>query len=173
MKYKIKIAVIGLGYVGLPLAVELGKKYYTIGFDINKKRISELKKKIDSSHEISSKQITKSSRINFTSKTEDIKICNFYIIAVPTPINNKKRPNLKLLANASNIVGKVLKEKDVVVYESTVYPGLTEEFCIPILEKNSNLKVNKNFSVGYSPERINVGDSKHTLTSIKKNCFSI
>lgn len=168
MKYKIKIAVIGLGYVGLPLAVELGKKYYTIGFDINKKRISELKKKIDSSHEISSKQITKSSRINFTSKTEDIKICNFYIIAVPTPINNKKRPNLKLLANASNIVGKVLKEKDVVVYESTVYPGLTEEFCIPILEKNSNLKVNKNFSVGYSPERINVGDSKHTLTSIKK-----
>jgi len=168
MRNKIKIAVIGLGYVGLPLAVEFGKKYYTYGFDINRKRISQLKKNIDKTEVINTNQIKSSKKIKFTHNTEDLRNCNFYIIAVPTPINIKKKPNLKSLMNASVIVGKILKKKDIVVYESTVYPGLTEEFCIPILEKNSKLKINKDFFVGYSPERINVGDKKHTLTTIKK-----
>ena len=117
---------------------------------------------------INTNQIKSSKKIKFTHNTEDLRNCNFYIIAVPTPINIKKKPNLKSLMNASVIVGKILKKKDIVVYESTVYPGLTEEFCIPILEKNSKLKINKDFFVGYSPERINVGDKKHTLTTIKK-----
>ena len=168
MKNKIKIAVIGLGYVGLPLAIELGKKYLTVGYDINKKRISELKKNIDSSEQLSSNQIRKSKKIKFSSKINDIKFCNFYIISVPTPIDKKKKPNLKILRNATYIVGSILKENDTVVYESTVYPGLTEEYCVPILENKSKLKLNKNFSVGYSPERINVGDNQHTLTNIKK-----
>ena len=168
MNDKIKVAVIGLGYVGLPLAVELGKKYLTIGYDINKKRISELKKNIDSTKELNSNQIKKSKKIKFTYNVDVIKHCNFYIVAVPTPIDKKKNPNLKILRDATCLVGKILKEKDIVVYESTVYPGLTEEYCIPILEKKSKLKVNKNFSVGYSPERINVGDKKNTLTNIKK-----
>ena len=168
MNDKIKVAVIGLGYVGLPLAIEVGKKYSTIGFDINKKRISELKECIDSTEELSLNQIKKSKKIRFTYNIEEIKLCNFYIIAVPTPINKKKKPNLKMLRDATYLVANILKKKDIVVYESTVYPGLTEEYCVPILEKKSKLKINKNFSVGYSPERINVGDKKHTLTTIKK-----
>jgi len=168
MNDKIKVAVIGLGYVGLPLAIEVGKKYSTIGFDINKKRISELKECIDSTEELSLNQIKKSKKIRFTYNIEEIKLCNFYIIAVPTPINKKKIPNLKMLRDATYLVANILKKKDIVVYESTVYPGLTEEYCVPILEKKSKLKINKNFSVGYSPERINVGDKKHTLTTIKK-----
>lgn len=165
---RIKVVVIGLGYVGLPLAIELGKKYTTIGYDINKKRISELKKKVDSSDQLSFNQIKKSSKIKFTSDINEIKSSNFYILAVPTPINKKKKPNLKMLKDATYLVGSVLKEKDIVVYESTVYPGLTEEYCVPILEEKSKLKLNKNFSVGYSPERINVGDNRNTLTNIKK-----
>ena len=168
MNDKIKVAVIGLGYVGLPLAIEVGKKYSTIGFDINKKRILELKEYIDSTEELSLNQIKKSKKIRFTYNIEEIKFCNFYIIAVPTPINKKKKPNLKMLRDATYLVANILKKKDIVVYESTVYPGLTEEYCVPILEKKSKLKINKNFSVGYSPERINVGDKKHTLTTIKK-----
>jgi UDP-N-acetyl-D-galactosamine dehydrogenase len=168
MNYKIKVAVIGLGYVGLPLALELGKKYLTIGYDINQQRITELKKNIDSTKELTSNQIKKSSKIKFTCDINVIKFCNFYIITVPTPIDKKKKPNLKILRDATYLVGQILKEKDIVIYESTVYPGLTEEYCIPILEKTSKLKVNKNFSVGYSPERINVGDKKNTLTNIKK-----
>ena len=168
MSDKIKVAVIGLGYVGLPLAVEIGKKYSTIGFDINKKRILELKKNKDNTEELSKSQIKKSKNIKFTYNINEIKFCNFYIIAVPTPINKKKKPNLKMLKDATCLVANLLKKNDIVVYESTVYPGLTEEYCVPILEKNSKLKVNQNFSVGYSPERINVGDKKHTLTNIKK-----
>jgi len=168
MSNKIKVAVIGLGYVGLPLAVELGKKYSTIGFDINKKRILELKKKKDTTKGLSSNQIKKSKKIRFTHNIDEIKFCNFYIIAVPTPIDKKKKPRLKMLKDATYLVANILKKKDIVVYESTVYPGLTEEYCVPILEKKSKLKVNKDFSVGYSPERINVGDKKHTLTNIKK-----
>jgi len=168
MNDKIKVAVIGLGYVGLPLAIEVGKKYSTIGFDINKKRISELKECIDSTEELSLNQIKKSKKIRFTYNIEEIKLCNFYIIAVPTPKKKKKKPNLKMLRDATYLVANILKKKDIVVYESTVYPGLTEEYCVPILEKKSKLKINKNFSVGYSPERINVGDKKHTLTTIKK-----
>lgn len=165
---RIKAVVIGLGYVGLPLAIELGKKYATIGYDINEKRISELKKNVDTSDQLTFNQIKKSSKIKFTSDINEIKSSNFYIVSVPTPINKKKRPNLKMLKDATYLVGSVLKEKDIVVYESTVYPGLTEEYCVPILEKKSKLKLNKNFSVGYSPERINVGDNKNTLTNIKK-----
>ena len=165
---KIKIAVIGQGYVGLPLAVELGKKYLTIGYDNNKKKILELKKNIDLSKEVTADQIKKSKNLIFSSKINEIRSCNYYIVAVPTPINKKKKPCLKMLGEATTLVGRILKENDIVIYESTVYPGLTEEYCIPILEKNSKLKINKNFSVGYSPERINVGDKKHTLTNIKK-----
>lgn len=168
MKDKIKVAVIGLGYVGLPLAIEIGKKYLTKGYDVNKKRIAELKKNKDSTKELTSNHIKKSKKIKFTDNVNDIKFCNFYIIAVPTPIDKKKKPNLMMLKSATKMVATMLKKKDIVVYESTVYPGLTEEFCVPILEKNSKLKVNKHFSVGYSPERINVGDKKHTLTNIKK-----
>ena len=168
MNDKIKVAVIGLGYVGLPLAIEVGKKYSTRGVESNRKRISELKECIDSTEELSLNQIKKSKKIRFTYNIEEIKLCNFYIIAVPTPINKKKKPNLKMLRDATYLVANILKKKDIVVYEATVYPGLTEEYCVPILEKKSKLKINKNFSVGYSPERINVGDKKHTLTTIKK-----
>ena len=168
MNNKLMVAVIGLGYVGLPLALELGKKYLTIGYDINKKRINELKKNIDNTNEIKKNYIKKSKHIKFTYNLEELKICNFYIIAVPTPINKRKKPDLKILKNATITVGNILKDKDIVVYESTVYPGLTEEYCIPILENKSRLILNKNFSVGYSPERINPGDKKHSLVNIKK-----
>jgi UDP-N-acetyl-D-galactosamine dehydrogenase len=168
MNSNLKIAVIGLGYVGLPLAVELGRKYLTYGFDINKKRVSELKRKIDSTKELGPKEIGKSKKLKFVDEIRAIKSCNFIVITVPTPIDKNKKPELKMLKDASSMIGKILKRNDIVVYESTVYPGLTEEFCVPILEKKSNLKINLDFSVGYSPERINVGDIKHKITSIKK-----
>mgnify|MGYP001275967531 CR=1 FL=1 len=168
MKNKYKIAVIGLGYVGLPLAVEFGKKYFTIGYDINRKRITSLNRKIDSTNEISSSNIEKSKFIKFTSSSKKLKNCNFYIITVPTPIDKNKKPDLRMLKDASIKIGKLLKKNDIVVYESTVYPGLTEEYCVPILEKISKLKLNNDFSVGYSPERINPSDKKHTLVNIKK-----
>lgn len=165
---EVKIAVIGLGYVGLPLSVEFGKKYNTIGYDINKRRIYDLQKKIDSTKGLTANEIRKAFKLKFTHNINDIKFCNFYIITVPTPIDKYKKPDLKLLKNATSLVGKVIKKNDVIVYESTVYPGLTDEICIPILEKKSKLKINKDFSVGYSPERINVGDKRHSLTKIKK-----
>ncbi len=168
MSSKLLIGVIGLGYVGLPLSVELGKKYKTIGYDINKERINNLRNKIDYTNEISSKELKKSKNLNFTNSLKEISKCNFFIIAVPTPINFSKKPDLRMLKKASENIGKILKKNDIVVYESTVYPGLTEEFCVPILEKKSKLKINLDFSVGYSPERINPGDKKNTLTNIKK-----
>ena len=163
-----KIALIGLGYVGLPLAAEFGKKREVIGFDINKNRIDQLKKKIDPTLEISKKEFTEATYLNFTSNPKDLKDCNIFIITVPTPIDNHKRPDLTALEKSSETVGSVLKKGDVVIYESTVYPGATEEICVPILEKKSGLIFNKDFYCGYSPERINPGDKKHRLADIKK-----
>lgn len=162
-----KITIIGLGYVGLPLALEFGKKYNTTGFDLNEKRIEELKQQIDYSKEIAKEEFFESKLIKFTSKLEN-KEADVYIIAVPTPIDKQKRPDLTPLVSASNIVGKVLKEGDIVIYESTVYPGCTEEVCVPILERESGLIFNKNFYCGYSPERINPGDKDRPITKIKK-----
>jgi UDP-N-acetyl-D-galactosamine dehydrogenase len=164
----IKISIIGLGYVGLPLAVEFGKKYETIGFDINPKRIEELRKGHDRTLEVTDEELKASSKLRYTTQLEDIKVANFYIVTVPTPIDKNKRPDLTPLIKASETVGKVLKKGDIVVYESTVYPGATEEDCVPILEKFSGLKFNQDFFCGYSPERINPGDKQHTVTKIRK-----
>jgi UDP-N-acetyl-D-galactosamine dehydrogenase len=162
------IAVIGLGYVGLPLAVEFGKKYNVIGFDINGNRISELKSGIDKTMESSKDEILSSKQLQFSYNIEDIRKCNIYIVTVPTPIDNYKSPDLKPLLAASKMLGGVLKKGDIVIYESTVYPGCTEEDCVPVLEKVSSLKYNVDFFCGYSPERINPGDKINTLTKIKK-----
>jgi len=167
MKNK-KIAIIGLGYVGLPLAVEFGKKFEVIGFDINKDRINLLKKNKDPNLEISKKEFLESKYINFSHSVNDIKESNIFIITVPTPIDDHKRPDLTALEKSSKTVGSVLKKDDIVIYESTVYPGATEEFCVPILENQSGLKFNIDFFCGYSPERINPGDKKHKLINIKK-----
>ena len=165
---KDKIAIIGLGYVGLPLAVEFGKKYECIGFDINKKRIDELNKFIDKTNELTSEEIKKSKLLNFTHSIKDLKHCNIYIITVPTPIDEYNNPDINFLIKASKNVGKFLNKNDIVIYESTVYPGCTEEECVPVLEKESNLIFNKDFFCGYSPERINPGDKVNTLTKIVK-----
>ncbi|MBN2858069.1 MAG: Vi polysaccharide biosynthesis UDP-N-acetylglucosamine C-6 dehydrogenase TviB, partial [Candidatus Delongbacteria bacterium] len=165
---KQKIAVIGLGYVGLPLAVEFGKVNETVGFDINAKRIDELNKGIDRTLEVETKDLKSAKHLKCTCSLEDIKKCNFYIIAVPTPVDKYKNPDLTPLYKASETVAKVIKKGDIVVYESTVYPGATEEDCIPIIEKISGLKFNKDFFCGFSPERINPGDKVNTLTTIKK-----
>lgn len=162
------IAVIGLGYVGLPLAVEFGKKYNVIGFDINSNRISELKSGIDKTMESSKDEILSSKQLQFSFNIEDIRKCNIYIVTVPTPIDNYKSPDLKPLLAASKMLGGVLKKGDIVIYESTVYPGCTEEDCVPVLEEVSSLKYNVDFFCGYSPERINPGDKVNTLTKIKK-----
>ena len=166
----IKIAVIGLGYVGLPLAVEFSRKYPTIGYDINKSRIDELNCYKDKTLEIAYEDLknTLNTSLNLTSKIIDIKDCNIYIVTVPTPVDKYKKPDLTFLINASSSIGKILKKNDIVIYESTVYPGCTEEECVPILEKESNLEYNKDFFCGYSPERINPGDKINTLTKIKK-----
>ncbi len=163
-----KLAIIGLGYVGLPLAVEFGKKYTTIGFDINKKRIDELKKGYDRTLEVNTEELKESNQLSFTSSVEKLKEATIYIVTVPTPVDLYKKPDLKPILSASKTVGKVLKKGDIVVYESTVYPGCTEEDCVPILEKESGLKFNKDFFCGYSPERINPGDKEHTISKIKK-----
>ena len=168
---KIKIGIIGLGYVGLPLAIEFGKKYQTIGFDINQSRVSELNSGIDSTLEIEKEQLISTLNndlFSITSNEEKLKSCNFYIITVPTPTDKNNRPLLTPLIRASQTVGKFLKKNDIVVYESTVYPGCTEEDCVPILEETSGLKFNKDFFCGYSPERINPGDKDHTVTKILK-----
>jgi UDP-N-acetyl-D-glucosamine/UDP-N-acetyl-D-galactosamine dehydrogenase len=167
MSLERNISVIGLGYVGLPVAIAFGKKVKTIGFDINAQRISELKAGNDKTLEISNEDL-KSSKVEFTSNPEDLKKANFHIVAVPTPVDHARKPDLTPLLKASETLGKVLKKGDIVVYESTVYPGCTEEDCVPVLEKFSGLKFLKDFTVGYSPERINPGDKEHTFTKIKK-----
>ena len=164
----LKIAVIGLGYVGLPLAIEFGKNREVIGFDINKSRIDELKKGKDSTLECSLEELQEAKYISFTSNLDAIAACNCFIITVPTPIADNNLPDLDPLKKASEAVGKILKINDLVIYESTVYPGATEEFCVPILEKSSGLKFNKEFFCGYSPERINPGDKDHKLVDIVK-----
>jgi UDP-N-acetyl-D-galactosamine dehydrogenase len=173
----INIAVIGLGYVGLPLAVEFGKKYLVTGFDVNDKRINELKEGKDSTLEVDIEELKSSNSLKFSNSISDIQDCNVYIVTVPTPIDDDKKPDLTALEKASEMIGKVLKVNDIVIYESTVYPGCTEEICVPILEKFSELKyvnnenmnvVSNGFSIGYSPERINPGDKLHRITTIKK-----
>ena len=167
----IKISVIGLGYVGLPLAVAFSDKFKVIGFDVNEKRVEELNKFNDKTLEIDLEKLKNAitnNKMKLSSNIDDIKECNFYIVSVPTPVDKNNRPDLTPLLKASQSVGSVLKKGDIVVYESTVYPGATEEECVPVLEKFSNLKFNEDFFCGYSPERINPGDKEHTITKIKK-----
>ena len=163
-----QIAIIGLGYVGLPLAVEFGRQTKTIGFDINSDRISALKRGEDSTLEISADELASSPNLSFTQDGSDLAECNVYIVTVPTPIDQHRRPNLKPLQSASELIGSVVSKGDIVIYESTVYPGCTEEACIPIVEQVSGLKYNEDFFAGYSPERINPGDKEHRLSNIVK-----
>ncbi len=162
------IGVIGLGYVGLPLAVEFGKKYKVVGFDINQDRIKELKSGKDRTLEVTSDELAEAAKLSYTSTLEDLNEVNVFIVTVPTPVDDFKRPDLTPLIKASETVGKVLKPGDTVIYESTVYPGCTEEDCVPVLERQSGLKYNRDFYCGYSPERINPGDKEHRVSSIKK-----
>ncbi|WRV97599.1 Vi polysaccharide biosynthesis UDP-N-acetylglucosamine C-6 dehydrogenase TviB [Grimontia sp. NTOU-MAR1] len=164
----VKIGIIGLGYVGLPLAVEFGKKYTTIGFDINSKRIQELVNGHDFTLEVSDRELKESTHLSYTCTSGDLKACNVYIVTVPTPIDEHKQPDLSPLVRASEMLGQVISKGDVVIYESTVYPGATEEVCIPVLEDVSGLKYNDDFYAGYSPERINPGDKEHRVTNILK-----
>lgn len=165
---KIKLAIIGLGYVGLPLAVEFGKKRTVLGFDINHKRISDLRNGEDFTLEVDSDELASAKYLSYSNDIEDLRSSNCYIVTVPTPIDDFKRPDLTPLIKASETIGKVLKIGDVVIYESTVYPGATEEDCVPVLERVSGLKFNKDFFCGYSPERINPGDKEHRVSTIKK-----
>jgi UDP-N-acetyl-D-glucosamine/UDP-N-acetyl-D-galactosamine dehydrogenase len=164
----IKLAVVGLGYVGLPLAVEFGKQYPVIGFDINEKRVTELQSQQDHTREVELEELQLAKLLTYTTNPEDLRTCNCFIVTVPTPIDEHKRPDLTPLIKASETVGKVLKARDIVIYESTVYPGATEGDCVPVLEKFSGLKFNQDFFAGYSPERINPGDKEHRITNIKK-----
>ena len=164
----LKIAIIGLGYVGLPLAVEFGKQVPVIGFDIHQKRIDELKSGQDHTLEVSPEELKQASKLSYSADLAELKDCNFFIVTVPTPIDDFKQPDLTPLIKASTSIGQVLKKGDVVVYESTVYPGATEEVCIPVLEKQSGLKFNQDFFAGYSPERINPGDKLRRVTNILK-----
>ena len=168
MLENIKIALIGLGYVGLPLAVEFGKKYNTVGFDINHARIEELNAGHDHTLEVSDDELAEAKQLSYTANTKDISPCNIYIVTVPTPINEHKQPDLTPLEKASTLLGNVIKPGNIVIYESTVYPGATEEVCVPILEQVSGLVFNKDFFIGYSPERINPGDKEHRVTNILK-----
>jgi UDP-N-acetyl-D-glucosamine/UDP-N-acetyl-D-galactosamine dehydrogenase len=164
----LKIAIIGLGYVGLPLAVEFGKQLPVVGFDIQQKRIQELQSGQDHTLEVSSEELKQAIHLSYSANLDDLRSCNFFIVTVPTPIDEFKQPDLTPLIKASTSIGKVLKKGDVVVYESTVYPGATEEACIPVLEQVSGLKFNQDFFAGYSPERINPGDKLHRVTNILK-----
>jgi UDP-N-acetyl-D-galactosamine dehydrogenase len=164
----IRIGVVGLGYVGLPLAVEFGRKYPTVGFDVKTSRIDALKNGVDSTLEVAVEELATAKLLGLSSDSADLADCNFYIVTVPTPIGDGNRPLLTPLRNASMTISGVLKKRDIVVYESTVYPGATEEFCVPFLEEGSGLRVNEDFFVGYSPERINPGDKQHRLPSILK-----
>ena len=165
---ELKLAVVGLGYVGLPLAVEFGRKRSVVGFDINQRRIDQLKAGNDYTLETTSEELASAQHLSYTTQIEDLRACNCYIVTVPTPIDNYKRPDLTPLIKASETVGKVLQKGGIVIYESTVYPGCTEEDCVPVLEKHSGLKFNQDFFCGYSPERINPGDKEHRITKIKK-----
>ena len=164
----LKIAIIGLGYVGLPLALEFAKKKLVIGFDVNEKRIIELKSGKDNNLEFSKEEIKNVKQLNFTYKEDDLKSANCFIITVPTPIDKFKKPDLDPLIKATEMIGKIIKKKDLIIYESTVYPGCIEEKCVPLLEKISGLNYNKEFYCGYSPERINPGDKEHRISNIKK-----
>jgi UDP-N-acetyl-D-glucosamine/UDP-N-acetyl-D-galactosamine dehydrogenase len=163
-----KIGIIGLGYVGLPLAVEFGKVTDVIAFDINRDRIQELQRGIDRTREVTSEELKASARLRYAFDPKELKDVNFFIVTVPTPVDEFKKPDLRPLESASKTVGSVLKKGDIVIYESTVYPGCTEEICVPVLEKTSGLKFNSDFFCGYSPERINPGDKLHRVTTIKK-----
>ena len=165
---EVKVAIIGLGYVGLPLAVEFGKKIPVMGFDINQKRIDELQSGQDHTLEVSPEELKLATHLSYTTNLQQLADCNLFIVTVPTPIDEFKQPDLTPLVKASESIARVLKKGDVVVYESTVYPGATEEVCIPVLEKNSGLKFNQDFYAGYSPERINPGDKLHRVTNILK-----
>ena len=164
----IKLAIIGLGYVGLPLAVEFGKKRPVLGFDINQARIDALKTGHDATLEVSDEELAEATGLSYSANLQDLAACNTYIVTVPTPIDEHKQPDLTPLVKASETIGKVLKKGDIVIYESTVYPGATEEDCVPVLEKFSGLKFNVDFYAGYSPERINPGDKEHRVSTIKK-----
>ena len=163
-----RVCVIGLGYVGLPLAVEFGKSFPTVGFDVNAQRIAELRDGHDSTLEVTGDDLASASHLSYTQTSDDLRDCNVYIVTVPTPIDRHKRPDLQPLEKASVTIGALLGEGDVVIYESTVYPGATEEVCVPILERESGLRLNETFYVGYSPERINPGDHEHRVTNIMK-----
>lgn len=164
----LRIGVVGLGYVGLPLAVEFGKLYDTVGFDVKAERVAELESGVDSTREASPEELQSATRLRYTTDTNALANCNFYVVTVPTPIGDGNRPLLTPLKRASETLSGVLEQDDVVVYESTVYPGATEEFCVPILESGSGLRMNEDFFVGYSPERINPGDKEHRLPTILK-----
>ncbi len=166
----IKICIVGLGYVGLPLAHAFSKKYKVVGFDINETRIKELNNGLDRTEELTEKQVKEAleNGMKFSLDIEEIRDCNIYIVTVPTPIDKNNKPDLTPLIKSSQTVGKVLRKDDIVIYESTVYPGVTEEVCVPELEKMSSLVFNKDFFCGYSPERINPGDKTHTVTKILK-----
>ncbi|MDG1747773.1 MAG: Vi polysaccharide biosynthesis UDP-N-acetylglucosamine C-6 dehydrogenase TviB, partial [Bacteroidia bacterium] len=166
----VRIAVLGMGYVGLPLAVEFSKYFDVIGFDINSKKINVIQNGVDPTNEIGNEELKNAFERGFRVETsiEDIRDCNVYIVTVPTDIHHDKTPNLEPLGKASETIGSILKREDLVIYESTTYPGCTEEFCIPLLEKTSGLKLNANFGVGYSPERINPGDKERNVSNILK-----
>jgi UDP-N-acetyl-D-galactosamine dehydrogenase len=164
----VKIGIIGLGYVGLPLAVEFGKKFTTTGFDINQERVEQLLNGIDVTLECSSEELKEALRLAYSASTDDLKACNVYIVTVPTPIDEHKQPDLTPLIKASEMLGEVISQGDIIIYESTVYPGATEEECIPVVERVSGLTFNQNFYAGYSPERINPGDKEHRVTNILK-----
>jgi len=165
---EIKIGVVGLGYVGLPLAVEFGKIFETVGFDVNLNRIEELVGGFDSTLEVEPDELLMAKMLSYSAEICALKDCTIFIVTVPTPIDDHKQPDLRPLEHASKLIGKILKKNDIVIYESTVYPGATEEVCVPILELNSGLKFNRDFYCGYSPERINPGDKEHRVTNIKK-----
>ena len=162
------VGIIGLGYVGLPLSVEFARKRNVVGFDVNKTRIEELKRGIDSTNEVKKEELLAANFLKLTANINDLRNCNCYIITVPTPIDQYKRPDLSPLHTASETIGRLLKKGDIVIYESTVYQGCTEDECVPLLEKFSGLKYNRDFYCGYSPERINPGDNQRKLTDIKK-----
>ena len=162
------IGIVGLGYVGLPLAAEFGKRYPTVGFDLNATRVAQLRQGVDATREVSADELAEARQLAMTTAADDLRACNVYIVTVPTPIDDAKRPDLRPLVAASESIGRVLSRGDVVVYESTVYPGCTEEICVPILERTSGLAFNVDFFAGYSPERINPGDREHRVTGILK-----
>ncbi len=164
----VTLAIVGLGYVGLPLAVEFGKAFNTIGFDINEDRLDELRNGSDSTLEVDVEELLDAKKLLFTSSVDELQNADIYIVTVPTPINEHKQPDLSPLISASKTVGQVLRAGNIVIYESTVYPGATEEDCVPVLERESGLTYNYDFFCGYSPERINPGDKEHRVTTIKK-----